>query len=188
MNTKTVAVIVIFAALAIALNLSPIKIPAPYAPYLIYQIWEIPIVIAFLLFGAVVGVLIAVVNTLALFAFFPGALPTGPLYNLIAIFSMLIGVYIGRRFFTREAVQEKAVLKIAAASTVLGMALRIAVMTVVNYTTLRQGYPIGFGMDELAILAFLPLAALFNGTTVLYTVPVGEFIASVVKSRLKLKS
>ena len=56
-------------------------------------------------------------------------------------------------------------------------------MTVVNYVTLRQGYPIGFGMDELAILAFLPLAALFNGTLALYTVPLGEFIANVVKSR-----
>jgi hypothetical protein len=101
---------------------------------------------------------------------------------------MLFGVYIGRRFFTREAAKEKAVLKIAAASTVLGIIIRVAVMTVVNYVTLRQGYPIGFGMNELAILAFLPLAALFNGTLALYTVPLGEFIAKVVKSRLKMES
>ena len=190
MNTKTLAASIVFAALTVALNpaISGIGVPAPYAPFLIYGLWEIPIVAAFLLISPASGILISLLNAAVVFAFFPGALPTGPLYNLIAIFSMLIGVYIGRRFFTREAVQEKAVLKIAAASTVLGMALRIAVMTVVNYTTLRQGYPIGFGMDELAILAFLPLAALFNGTTVLYTVPVGEFIASVVKSRLKLKS
>ena len=51
MNTKTVATIAVFSALAIALNLSPFKIPAPFAPFLIYQIWEIPIVAAFLLFG-----------------------------------------------------------------------------------------------------------------------------------------
>ena len=190
MNTKALAASIVFAALTVALNpaISGIGVPAPYAPFLIYGLWEIPIVAAFLLLSPVSGILICLLNSVVLFAFFPGALPTGPLYNLVAIFSMLIGVYIGRRFFTHGEVQERAVLKIAAASTVLGMVLRIAVMTVMNYVTLRQGYPIGFGMDELAILAFLPLAALFNGTTVLYTVPVGEFIVSVVKSRLKLKS
>jgi riboflavin transporter FmnP len=190
MNTKALATSIVFAALTVALNpaISGIGIPAPYAPFLIYGLWEIPIVAAFLLVSPASGILISLLNAAVLFAFFPGALPTGPLYNLIALFSMLFGVYIGQRFFTREAAKEKAVLKIAAASTVLGIIIRAAVMTIVNYVTLRQGYPIGFGMDELAILAFLPLAALFNGTLALYTVPLGEFIAKVVKSRLKMES
>lgn len=143
MNTKTVAVIVIFAALAIALNLSPIKIPAPYAPYLIYQIWEIPIVIAFLLFGAVVGVLIAGVNTLALFAFFPGALPTGPMYNLAAVLSMLLGIGLTRivlrkRFATHETV-------VNALYTASGVIFRTVFMDLVNYSLLRFPPPIGYG-------------------------------------------
>jgi riboflavin transporter FmnP len=190
MNTKALATSIVFAALTVALNpaISGIGVPAPYAPFLIYGLWEIPIVAAFLLVSPASGILISLLNAVVLFVFFPGALPTGPLYNLIALFSMLTGVYIGRRFFTRGAEQEKAVLKTAAASTVLGIAMRVVVMTVVNYVTLRQGYPIGFGMDELAILGFLPLAALFNATLTLYTVPLGEFIADAVKSRLKMKS
>ena len=186
MNTKTVAVVVIFAALAIALNLSPIKIPAPYAPYLIYQIWEIPIVIAFLLFGAVVGVLIAVVNTLALFAFFPGALPTGPMYNLAAVLSMLLGIgliriILRKRFATHETV-------VNALYTASGVVFRTAFMDVVNYSLLRFPPPIGYGFDEAAILASIPLVTIFNLTLALYTIPIGCSLARVLGSSLKKSS
>ena len=97
LDSKSIAAIIVFTALALVLNLSPIKIPAPYAPFLIYQIWEIPIVAAFLLYGAKVGIPVAIINTLALLIMFPGELPTGPFYNLAALLSMLIGVYIVQR-------------------------------------------------------------------------------------------
>ena len=97
LNSRTIAAIIVFTALALVLNLSPIKIPAPYAPFLIYQIWEIPIVAAFLLFGSKVGVPVAIINTLALLVYFPGALPTGPLYNLAAVLSTLLGIYIAQK-------------------------------------------------------------------------------------------
>jgi hypothetical protein len=94
LDSRAIAATIIFSALALVLNLSPIKIPAPYAPFLIYQIWEIPIVAAFLLYGPKVGVAVSFVNTLALLAIFQGALPTGPLYNLAAVLSTLFGLYI----------------------------------------------------------------------------------------------
>jgi riboflavin transporter FmnP len=191
MNTKELATTIVFAALTVALNpgVSGIGVPAPYEPFLIYGLWEIPIVAAFLLISPASGIIISLLNALVLFAFFPGPLPTGPLYNLIAIFSMLLGLYIARRFINRESTnQHQKVLKIAAASTILGITLRVVVMTLVNFVTLQQPYPIGFQFTELAALAFLPTGALFNGTVVLYTIPMGEFIANVIKSRLKLKS
>jgi len=191
MNTKALAASIVFAALTVALNpaVSGIGVLAPYAPYLIYGLWEIPIVAAFLLIGSGAGILIAILNSLVLFAFFPGALPSGPFYNLIAIFSMMLGVYVGRRFFTSKATQTENVIKIVAASTILGIVLRVAVMTVVNYVTLPQGYPIGFGIPESAVLTlYLPSIALFNATVVLYTVPLGEFISDVVKSRTRFKT
>jgi riboflavin transporter FmnP len=190
MNTKTLATTIVFAAVTVALNpaVSGIGVPAPYAPFLIYGLWEIPIVAAFLLISPASGIIISLLNAAVLFAFFPGPLPTGPFYNLMAIFSMLLGLYIGRRLINGGVAHQQKVLKIAAASTILGIAIRITVMTVVNYITLQQPYPIGFEMEEMAVVAFLPLAALFNGTIALYTIPIGEFIANVVKSRLKLKS
>jgi hypothetical protein len=94
LNSKAIAAIIVFSALTLVLNLSPVKIPAPYATFLIYQIWEIPIVAAFLLYGLKVSVGVSIVNTLALLAIFQGELPTGPLYNLAAVLSMLLGIYL----------------------------------------------------------------------------------------------
>jgi riboflavin transporter FmnP len=190
MNTKELATTIVFAALTVALNpgVSGIGVPAPYAPYLIYGLWEIPIVAAFILISPLSGILISLLNATVLFAFFPGPLPTGPFYNLIAIFSTLLGLYIARRFIKREDDGQQKVLKIAAASTILGIVLRVVVMTVVNYVTLQQPYPIGFELEEIAVIASLPLTALFNATVVLYTIPIGEFIANVIKSQLKPKS
>jgi riboflavin transporter FmnP len=183
METKTVATITIFAAVTIALNLSPVKIPAPFAPYLIYQIWEIPIVAALLLFGATVGFSIAVVNTLALFAFFPGTLPTGPLYNLAAVTSMLFGILVAKKITQGHGQTLLAIL-----STTLGTTLRVAVMGVVNWMFLRYPPPVGFSMPEDAILAATPLIAFFNLTLALYTIPVGHFLAEAVKRGIKVPS
>ena len=100
MNTKRLTLIIIFIALTTALNLAGPKIPAPYAPFLYYQLWEIPIVIAFLAMGPKAGITVAGINTLILLVVFPGALPTGPFYNFIAVLSMMLGIYIPYRLAT----------------------------------------------------------------------------------------
>lgn len=185
MNTKTIASIIVFAALTIALNLSsPIKIPAPYAPFLIYQIWEIPIVAAFLLYGAVVGFTIAVLNTLVLFAVFPGELPTGPLYNLVAILSMLLGMIIVEKIVKRRS-QKFGQVSLSVLVTSSGIIFRMATMAFVNWAFLRFPPPVGFSMPEEAIAITVPLVAIFNATLALYTIPLGYFVARAVKSGVK---
>lgn len=186
MNTKKLAAIVVFAALAIALNLSPIKIPAPFAPYLIYQIWEIPIVTAFLLFGAVVGLSITIVNTLALFAFFPGALPTGPMYNLAAVLSMLLGIGLTKILLKKRLLAHETL--VAGLYTVSGVMFRTVFMDIVNYSLLRFPPPIGYGFEESAILVSIPLVTIFNLTLALYTIPIGYSLARILESSLKTSS
>jgi riboflavin transporter FmnP len=190
MNTKALAITIVFAALTVALNpaISGIGVPAPYAPFLIYNLWEIPIVAAFILISPFSAISITLLNAVVLFGFFQGPLPTGPLYNLIAIMSTLTGIYIARKFIKGKVNEGKIEFKIATAATMLGVIFRVVVMTLVNYVTLRYPYPIGFGMSEIEIIGFLPLGALFNGTLALYTIPTGEFIAKIVKSRLKLSN
>ena len=72
MNTKRLAATIVFAALTVALNpaVSGIGVPAPYAPYLIYGLWEIPIVAAFLLLSPASAIAIAVLNSAVLLPFF----------------------------------------------------------------------------------------------------------------------
>jgi riboflavin transporter FmnP len=183
MNTRAIAAIVMFAALAIMLNLSPLKIPAPYAPFLIYQIWEIPIVAAFLLFRAKVGILITVINTMALIALFPGALPTGPFYNMVAVLSMLAGIGLMKFFVDKHPPGHELV--IASAFTASGTILRALVMALVNYALLRYPPPVGYGLPEEPIIAMMPLVAIFNITLALYTIPMGFSLAKIVKSSVK---
>lgn len=184
MNAKTVTVIIVFAALAIVLNLSPLKIPAPYAPYLIYQIWEIPIVAAFLLYGTRVSVLITLLNTLTLIALFPGSLPTGPLYNLAAILGMLFGIGLMNVLVKKRSLKQEAI--VATLFTASGVVSRTALMAFVNYICLRFPPPIGYGLPEEGVVAAIPFVIIFNLTLALYTIPLGYSVTKAVKSYTKV--
>ncbi len=191
-STKTLALIVIFVALAIALNVYGPKIPYPFAPFLFFQLWEIPIVVAFLLIGPKTGVAVSVLNTLILFAVFPGELPSGPIYNLVAVLAMMIGIYLPYRLATRGCKSEnlstylrKHVALLTFSATALGAIMRVVVMTAVNYFALQQPFPIGFELNEMAVLAFLPLGALFNAILAAYTVPIAIAITVAITSRIK---
>jgi riboflavin transporter FmnP len=184
MNTKTIATVVVFVALTMVLNLWGPKIPAPYLTFLKYQIWEIPIVTAFLLFGPLVGALVAIANTLMLFVVYPGDLPTGPLYNLAAVLGMLFGIYLIHKILAKRSGKQNEAI-IITSSTVFGIALRVGIMTIINYALLRFPPPVGYNIPEEGILAMLPLIGIFNATLALYTVPVGHFIAKAVRSAIK---
>jgi riboflavin transporter FmnP len=177
LNTKTTAAIAVFTAISLALVFSPAKFPAPFAPFLKYQIWEIPIVVAFLIFGAKVGFSTSIINTLVLLAIYPGDLPIGPLYNLAAVSSMLLGIYViqkqGNHFKHRPEI-------LVFLSTAFGIILRVAIMSIANWAFLQFPYPIGYSLPPQVILGMLPIIALFNATLVLYTVPVGYFISRTI--------
>ena len=192
MNTKKLAITIVFAALTITLNpaLTGIGVPAPYAPFLIYQLWEIPIVATFLLIGVSSGILITLLNTSILLAIFPGALPTGPIYNLIAVLSMLLGIYVSQRIFSKEQNHSKSSLRKKATtttiSTVFGLLFRVGTMAFINYTLLGYPPPIGYSLPVQVIVGYLPLIMLFNATLTLYTIPIGHIITKKAQDSLKI--
>ncbi len=69
MEAKSIALTIVFSSIAIALNL--VKIPVIFYPGTFYQISQIPIVAAFLLFGARIGILIGVLNIAGGLVLFP---------------------------------------------------------------------------------------------------------------------
>jgi len=179
MESKKIATISVFTALSVALVLSPAKFPAPYAPFLKYQIWEIPIVAAFLLYGPLVGVAVSGINTIILLVVYPGDLPTGPLYNFAAVLSTLLGIYIIHKFAAGYfSKRQETILTVF--STALGSIARVGVMTIVNWAFLRYPYPIGFSIPVQALAAMLPTIAVFNATLALYTIPLGYFVSRAV--------
>ncbi|MBI4257415.1 MAG: ECF transporter S component [Thaumarchaeota archaeon] len=180
-KSKKVSAVALFVALAVVLNLT-IKIPAPYAPFLIYEIWEIPIVASFLVFGPSVGVTVAVLNFLAL-ELIPGILPIGPLYNLVAILSMLLGIRIGHRITVSA---RRRVSGVVAGATLLGGLVRVVLMTLMNATLLPLPYPLGFNIPSQALPGLLGLIGIFNATISLYTVPLSYGLVKAVSSRYRV--
>jgi riboflavin transporter FmnP len=194
MNTKTLALTIIFTVVTIILNpaFTGIVFPFPFYTFLFFQIWEIPIVIAFTLIGPKSGVTIALLNTLVLLAVFPGASPTGPFYNLAAVLSMLLGIYLAYKLVANKQKPEDSTFRygtiLVTVSTALGIVFRVGIMSVVNYVFLRFPPPVGYSYTESAIIPFIPIVGVFNAIIALYTIPIGLIIANIVKSNLKLQN
>jgi riboflavin transporter FmnP len=196
LDAKSLALITVFVAVTLALNLAGPKIPAPYAPFLIYQLWEIPIVVAFLALGLIAGLITATINMLILMVYFPGPLQLGPVYNLIAVLAMMLGVYIpyivatnGLKTENLGSFLRQHIKMISISATIMGITLRVAITTATNYIFVQQSPPVGFSYKPAAALAFLPLSALFNATVALYTIPTAFAVAIVaisVTSRYKI--
>jgi riboflavin transporter FmnP len=179
MNARTIAVLGVFAALTIALNLSPLKVPAPYAPFLIYQIWEIPIVMALFIYGGRIASALAVLNTLALLILFPGALPTGPLYNFAAVISMIAGLLLVKKLLPAKLKGRKEAIAVAGL-TAFGIIARTVVMLVINYSFLSYPPPVGFSLPQEVVVLYMPFIALFNASLALYTILGGYALARIV--------
>jgi len=148
-------------------------------------VWEVPILLAVLMLGFLDGTTVAVLNTILLEAYRPGALPVAPLYNLAAQLSMFAGVLPvdgagrGRGWEGR---------KLVPAATAAGASLRTAVMTVVNAIILPLPYPIGFGsglfpITQADVPGLLVPIGIFNFTIALYTIPLAYTLARAVESR-----
>jgi riboflavin transporter FmnP len=193
MKTRALSLIIIFTALAATLNIYGPKIPFPLYPFLYFQLWEIPIVTAFLMIGPRSGVIVAAINTLILFIFFQGGLPSGPLYNFAAVMAMFAGIYLPYWLAKRGCKTEdfgsylhKHLALFSGSATAIGLILRVLLLTVINYFAVQQTYPFGFSMPQPAALAFLPLGAIFNAIVALYTIPIAIGITAAVMSRVKL--
>ena len=57
---------------------------------------------------------------------------------------------------------------------------RVVIMTIVNWAFLRYPPPVGFSIPVEALVAILPVIAVFNATLALYTIPLGDLIARAV--------
>jgi len=191
LNTKSLMLIVVFAALTIVLN--PVRIPTAYWPGFFYRLWEIPIVVSFLLFGPKIGISVAFLNALIQIMLFP--VPAGVIaypWGLVATLTMLLGVYVAQRVFRQGLLPETSILgaKPILYLTSLGIAFRAGIMPFVDYSVYHSLLPLALGRSftETYIVALIPPMIVFNITVALYTVPIGYIIARQLSKSLKLGS
>jgi riboflavin transporter FmnP len=188
MDTKRVALVAVFAALAIVLSpgISRISVPSPFFG-LPYQVWEIPIFVAFLLLGPKPGLLIALIGSAAVVAFHPTLMAVS---GVLAFFAMLGGFYLAYKLVARNVPPRTiaSTRKTVIATTAGGIIFRIGVMIVQNYYMLPMFLSLnGLDSSPSVVLGFyIPLVALFNATEPLYVIPVSYFVAKAIESNLKL--
>jgi riboflavin transporter FmnP len=192
MDTKTITLIIAFAALTIALN--TIRIPTFYWPGFYYRVYEIPIVVAFLLFGPKIGTSVTVLNLFGQMVFFPvpGGIVAYP-FGLIAILVMMLGVYsanmlIKRRFLSASTLREG---RIVLYLTVLGVVFRTVIMPFLDFVLLYHfllPLALGRSFTEVYMVGLIPGMIVFNATVPLYTIPISYFVAKRVNKSLRLSS
>ncbi len=185
MDAKRVALTAVFSALAIAVSpgISRISIRSPFFG-LPYQVWEIPVFVAFLTIGLKPGLFVACIGCLALLVFQPTIIAVG---GIIACFAMLGGFYLAYKLATRNASNgvTLSTKKTVAATTAGAIVFRIGVMAVQNYFML----PLVLTVPQAFLIGVvIPLVAVFNATEPLYVIPVSYFVAKIIRSNLKIDS
>lgn len=177
-----------FAGIAIVLNpaISGLGIPYPPFPSLIFNIWEIPVIAVFLLFGFRFGMSVAAINALFLFAVWPG--PSRPFYaigTVFSAFSMMLGVFVMFKLFGYKIHPEKLAdrTKLVAAATFSAVALRIAILAPYMYFLLRS--PVYSLPDPFIVTFVLPWQAIYNVAQPIITVPLAFVIARGVYRNIR---
>ena len=189
LDRRSLTASILFSTIALVLHppFLPLAIPAPYAPFLFYTIWEIPLYICLFLFGPTTAIISGIINFISLLVFFPGQLISGPIYNLIAIFGSYTGVVlIKRRKFVEDTNNTKNdilsfnMLFIIASP----MIFRTVIMTVVYFIALPMPPPIGFSIPMEVMPTTLGLIAIFNSTTIMYSIPIAYWITKAATSAI----
>jgi riboflavin transporter FmnP len=147
--TVTLAGAAVFSALAALLTLSKAALPFPLIPYLQIDFAELPIYIAFFLFGPVAAIITELVHWLFLNITGSDA-PLGPAVKLVAVLSTLCGFWAGSSICHHLAPGRG---RPAVALSLMfggGMFLRVVAMTVVNYIVLLYVGPVVFGLNYMA--------------------------------------
>ncbi len=185
MNTKEIALTVTFTALAIVLT--PIRIPSFYLPGVYYSFNEIPVVVAFLILSPIVAVSIAALKMITEIVVFPGPVVfVGRPLVFVLCLSMLFGIYVARRLLKRTPPKDpNSMRKPLLYYTAFGAFFRTIVAPILNYPQWLFVVPAltGIPVTPERALALVPAFMALALTLSLYTIPVGYLIARVIGTR-----
>lgn len=193
MKTKSITLIAVFAAIAIILN--SIRIPTIYYPGFFYALYDIPVIIVFMIYGFKIGFLVEVIHIMGQEIFFPvgaGGVVTYP-FGLVIHTFMFSGIYVAFKIIQRKRDERNFVgeQKAIIYSTGLAIALRGGLMPIIDYLVLYNvALPLALGISipQSYILALVPAFILYNVTSTLYAVPIAYLIATKTSNYLIIKA
>jgi riboflavin transporter FmnP len=192
MKPKTVAVIIAFTALTTALNF--FRVPAPFLPAFSYQLGDVVLVVAFLLFNPLIGLSIAFLNMIVNII-----IPTtpagvyGPPYYFLAVTTMLLGVFISDQLIARRRLKTQNTSKVlgkpVVAYTGFSILTRVLLMLPCDYFIYGFLVSLVSGLSMSAsyalVLSTMPLIIIYNVSVPLIVIPISYYITErVAKTRI----
>jgi riboflavin transporter FmnP len=193
LKPKSIALIAVFAAIAIILN--AIRIPTIYYPNFFYTLCDIPVIVAFIIYGFKVGFLVEIIHIMGQEIFFPvslGGVVTYP-FGLVIHALMFSGIYIAFRIIQRKKDERNFVgeKKAIIYSTGLATALRAGLMPFIDYLVyynIALPLVLGISIPQSYILALVPAFIFYNLTSALYAVPIAYLVATKTSNYLRIKA
>ncbi|PVX26468.1 MAG: hypothetical protein CW716_05870 [Candidatus Bathyarchaeum sp.] len=193
LNARSVSLIAVFAALAIILN--AVRIPTFYHPGFFYALYEIPILVAFMIYGFKIGFLIEIIHIIGQEIFFPmgpGGIVVYPMGIIVHLF-MFSGIFLASRLIKRKIAsgQNLNEKKKSFLSTVFATVFRGGLMPIIDYAVIYSillPLALGRSIPEAYILSLVPAFIIYNITSTLYAVPTAYLIARKTNNYLKLKA
>ncbi len=185
-RSRRIAAIAIFAAVAAVIRIQSkaLSLPFPLMPALKLEVWEVPVTLGLLLYGPTVGFSSGVV-VLAI-GLMIASNPTGQVYNFIAYSSMLLGILVANRLYSRSSrfSMKSSVLT----STIGGALVRVGVMVPLMLVLLPQSPPVGFNLplwsNPALLQSWVVALVLFNSLVAAYTVPIAYILEEALARRL----
>lgn len=167
-TTRRIAAIAVLAPLSYLLSLGP-RIPFPPLPFLIFELWEVPVYFALMFYDFKTALGVEAIVFLVIMSREPYLL-LGPVYNLAAVILTMLGFMATTRL-TRG---------VALAGVAGGVGLRVAVMSLVNWAFLRYPPPVGFSIPVKVLDATLWLYGVFNAVVAAYSLVLAVIVARSV--------
>jgi riboflavin transporter FmnP len=189
LNTKAVGIVAAFTALTAVLNL--VKIPVPFLPWFNYQLGDIILVIAFLLFGLSIGFTVVILSMIISVAMLPNAVGIiGAPYYYAAVISMVLGVCLYEKLIKPRIQNSRyLVAKSTSLSTVISILSRTLIMLPLDYYI--YGYLVslvsGLSLAEAYafVLAWMPFMILYNITVPIFAIPTSYYTAEKISKHYK---
>jgi len=193
LDARSVALIAVFSAIAISLN--AIRIPSVYWSNISYGFYEIPVLVAFIIYGFKIGYLVEILHIMGQEIFFPMGVGAVVVYPMGLIFHMFMfsGIYLANKLINRKIAKGKKVSekKTVIYFTGLATALRGGLMPIIDYAVLYSiliPIALGISIPQTYILALVPSFIIYNVTSTLYTVPIAHLIALKTSKHLRIKA
>ncbi len=192
MDAKSIALITIFAALAIVLN--AVRIPTFYWGNYVYTLSEIPVLVAFLIYGLKIGLLVEVIHIAGQEIFFPvgvGGIVVYPM-GLIVMPLMVFGIYLAKKLINRKPASENQISEKKTAIYLTGVvaAVRGGLMPLADYFLLYNfllPLVLNRAIPAAYIAGLVPAFIVYNVTCALYAVPIAYFVTRQASKHLRLE-